>query len=137
LHLLKRIQASGAATGSGGERREVQPGAAQSRRSSPGQVADWAQSAQGKNGNRVAEQAGGAMLDTVRVVGRASSKIAETASASGEVSLRIPQEGEAVGQLDQVVRQSVALVEESAVAGEGLHIQAGQLWELATSFRFR
>jgi len=90
-----------------------------------------------ENGNRLAEQAGGAMQDIVQEVGRVSTLIAEIASASGEQSRGISQVGEAVGQLDQVTQQNAALVEESAAAAESLRNQAQQLSELVASFRLR
>jgi methyl-accepting chemotaxis protein-1 (serine sensor receptor) len=90
-----------------------------------------------ENGNRLAEQAGGAMQDIVQEVGRVSTLIAEIASASGEQSRGISQVGEAVGQLDQVTQQNAALVEQSAAAAESLRNQAQQLSELVASFRLR
>ncbi|MEJ6000299.1 methyl-accepting chemotaxis protein [Paucibacter soli] len=90
-----------------------------------------------ENGNRLAEQAGGAMQDIVQEVGRVSTLIAEIANASGEQSRGIAQVGAAVGQLDQVTQQNAALVEQSAAAAESLRNQAQQLAELVASFRLR
>ncbi|MFY7915548.1 MAG: methyl-accepting chemotaxis protein, partial [Rubrivivax sp.] len=90
-----------------------------------------------ETGNRLAENAGGAMQSIVSEVQRVSTLISEIATASSEQSRGISQVGEAVGQLDQVTQQNAALVEQSAAAAESLRNQAQQLAELVARFKLR
>ena len=79
--------------------------------------------------------AGRTMAEVVAAVGKVSNLIAEIAAASQEQSAGIEQINMAVTQMDQVVQQNAALVEEATAATESMQVQAGSLLQLVSRFR--
>ena len=86
-------------------------------------------------GARLVDEAGRTMGEIVDSVRRVSALMAEIAAASEEQSSGIAQVNGAVTQMDQVVQQNAALVEEAAAATDSMRDQARAL--LAAVGRFR
>ena len=66
---------------------------------------------------------------------KVNNLIAEIAAASQEQSSRIGQVSTAVHQMDRVVQQNAALVEEATAATESMKEQAGSLLDMVSRFR--
>ncbi|WP_375211838.1 methyl-accepting chemotaxis protein [Aquabacterium sp.] len=90
-----------------------------------------------ETGARLVDAAGSTMTDIVESVKRVSGIIGEITAAASEQSDGIGQVNQAVTQLDQMIQQNAALVEESAAAAASLKGQATTLSELMGSFRLR
>jgi methyl-accepting chemotaxis protein len=84
--------------------------------------------------NRV-DAAGHTMVGVVVSVQKVSELIAEIAAASQEQSSRIGQVSTAVMQIDRVVQQNAALVEEATAATESMKEQADGLLEIVSRFQ--
>jgi methyl-accepting chemotaxis protein len=85
-------------------------------------------------GSRLADAAGRTMQDIVTASQEASTLVQDIAAASREQSSGIAQVGTAVTQMDQVVQQNAALVEEAAAATTALKEQADALLALVARF---
>ena len=79
--------------------------------------------------------AGRKMEDIVASVQRVGELIAEIAAASQEQSSGIEQVNTAITQMDQVVQQNAALVEEAAAATQSMKDQSAALLEAVSRFR--
>jgi len=88
-----------------------------------------------KAGTRLVGEAGGTMQDVVDSVQRVAGIIAEITDAATHQSDGITQVNEAMGQMDAVVQQNSALVEEAAAAADALQQQAFALAEAVGVFR--
>ncbi|MDP5009067.1 MAG: methyl-accepting chemotaxis protein, partial [Glaciimonas sp.] len=79
------------------------------------------------SGSDLANRAGQTMREVVQSVKRVTDIMDEISSASQEQSTGIAQVNQAVIQMDQVMQQNAALVEEAAAAAMSLEEQAQQL----------
>ncbi len=86
-------------------------------------------------GTRLVEAAGTTMEEIVVSVKRVTEMMSEISSASQEQLNGIEQVTGAVTQMDRVVQQNAALVEESAVAAGNMADQADQLMESVARFK--
>ncbi|WP_277986378.1 methyl-accepting chemotaxis protein [Noviherbaspirillum cavernae] len=87
------------------------------------------------SGTRAVDDAGRTMEDIASSVRRAAEIMAEIAAASREQSAGIEQVNEAVARMDLVTQQNAALVEEAAIAAEGMSAQALKLAQLISAFK--
>ncbi|MDB5861770.1 MAG: methyl-accepting chemotaxis transducer transrane protein [Ramlibacter sp.] len=85
-------------------------------------------------GGQQVDAAGHTMVDVVLSVKKVSDLIAEIAVASQEQSAGIGQVNTAVAQMDQVVQQNAALVEEATAATESMREQAEGLLKMVARF---
>jgi methyl-accepting chemotaxis protein len=81
------------------------------------------------------DAAGHTMVGVVVSVQKVSELIAEIAAASQEQSSRIGQVSTAIMQMDRVVQQNAALVEEATAATGSMNEQAESLLEIVSRFR--
>jgi methyl-accepting chemotaxis protein len=88
-------------------------------------------------GTREVGAAGEKIEAIVRSVEQVSALVAEIATASQEQSSGIGQVNTAVAQMEHVVQQNAALVEESAAATESMKFQADNLLERVSRFRLQ
>ena len=88
-----------------------------------------------RSGARQADQAGDIMREVVGSVQGVTTIMAEISSASREQSEGIEQVNLAVAEMDGVVQQNAALVEEAAAAAGSLQDQATRLGEAVAVFR--
>jgi methyl-accepting chemotaxis protein-1 (serine sensor receptor) len=86
-------------------------------------------------GTRLVGDAGGTMRDVVDSVQRVAGIIAEITATATHQSEGIAQINDAMGQMDGVVQQNSALVEEAAAAADALQQQALALAEAVGVFR--
>jgi methyl-accepting chemotaxis protein len=86
-------------------------------------------------GSRLVGQARHTMEDIVGSVRQVSDLVAEIAAASRQQSAGIGQVNTAIAQMDQVVQQNAALVEEASAATESMAHQATVLLETVARFR--
>jgi methyl-accepting chemotaxis protein-1 (serine sensor receptor) len=86
-------------------------------------------------GTRLVGDAGGTMQEVVDSVQRVAGIIAEITATAMHQSEGITQVNEAMGQMDGVVQQNSALVEEAAAAADALQQQALALAEAVGVFR--
>jgi methyl-accepting chemotaxis protein len=86
-------------------------------------------------GSRLADAAGATMQDVVTSVASVSERIAEIATATLAQSHGVRQVNAAIAQMDQVVQQNAALVEESAAATASMKDGAEVLLQLVSRFR--
>jgi methyl-accepting chemotaxis protein len=87
------------------------------------------------DGTRLVDAAGRTMGEIVGSVGSVSRLIAEIAAASDEQRSGIEQVNAAIGQMDQVVQQNAALVEQTTHFAEALHMQSAALLRAVAQFR--
>ena len=88
-----------------------------------------------QSGSRQAGQAGSVMADVVASIEGVTTIMTEIASASNEQLDGIEQVNQAVAQMDAVVQQNAALVEEAAAAAGSLQGQADHLTEAVSVFK--
>ena len=88
-----------------------------------------------ETGNRLVEEAGTTMQETVAGIHKLNDIMGEIKSASEEQSIGIEQVNQAVSQMDQVTQQNAALVEQAAAASDSLQDQAASLAQLVGSFK--
>lgn len=88
-----------------------------------------------EDGARQAHEAGEVMTEVLGSVQGVTTIMAEISSASAEQLDGIEQVNEAVAQMDLVVQQNAALVEEAAAAAGSLQEQAHRLTEAVAVFR--
>src|SRR5690606_17573523 len=88
-----------------------------------------------QSGSRQATQAGTVMREVVASIEGVTTIMGEIASASNEQLDGIEQVNQAVAQMDIVVQQNAALVEEAAAAAGSLQDQAGHLTEAVSVFK--
>lgn len=88
-----------------------------------------------ESGSRQATQAGAVMRDVVASIEGVTTIMAEIASASNEQLDGIEQVNQAVAQMDGVVQQNAALVEEAAAAAGSLQDQASRLSGAVSVFK--
>jgi methyl-accepting chemotaxis protein len=88
-----------------------------------------------QEGGRLVDAAGHTMVDVVQSVGRVSDMLAEIAAASQEQSAGIGQVNTAVTQMDQVVQQNAALVEQATAATSSMQGQADALLQMVARFQ--
>ena len=86
-------------------------------------------------GARQATEAGGVMREVVSSVGGVTTIMAEISSASREQSQGIEDVNRAVAEMDGVVQQNAALVQEAAVASGSLQEQADRLADAVAVFK--
>ncbi|NML46318.1 HAMP domain-containing protein [Ramlibacter sp. G-1-2-2] len=86
-------------------------------------------------GGALVDAAGHTMVDVVLSFKKVSDLIAEIAAASREQSEGIGQVNTAVAQMDRVVQQNAALVEQASAATESMKEQSGALLRLVARFR--
>ncbi|TAN66768.1 MAG: PAS domain S-box protein [Methylobacter sp.] len=86
-------------------------------------------------GTKLAAQAGCAMEEILSSVSGVSSMMSEITAASVEQSSEIEQINLAITQMDNVIQQNAALVEQAAVAAESLEEQAQNLAVIVSCFR--
>jgi methyl-accepting chemotaxis protein len=82
-----------------------------------------------------ADAAGRSMEEIIRAIVRVSDMFADIAASSQEQTSGIEQVNTAVSQMDQVVQQNAALVEEAAAATGALSGNAAELLDLVNRFR--
>jgi methyl-accepting chemotaxis protein len=97
-----------------------------------GLIADSVQQVQA--GGQLVDAAGHTMVDVVLSFKKVSDLIAEIAAASKEQSEGIGQVNTAVAQMDRVVQQNAALVEQATAATESMKEQSGGLLQLVARF---
>lgn len=88
-----------------------------------------------RSGARQADQAGAIMGEVVDSVRGVTTIMGEISSASNEQSDGIEQVNQAVAQMDTVVQQNAALVQEAAAAAGSLQEQATRLTEAVAVFK--
>ena len=86
-------------------------------------------------GTRLVGEAGGTMQEVVDSVQRVAGIIAEITATAVHQSDGISQVNDAMGQMDAVVQQNSALVEQAAAAADALQQQAQELAEAVGVFR--
>ena len=86
-------------------------------------------------GTRLVAEAGGTMDDVVTSVRRVAGTIAEITGTTAQQAEGIIQINETMSQMDTVVQQNSALVEEAAAAADSLQQQAMALAEAVGVFR--
>ena len=86
-------------------------------------------------GTSLVNRAGATMTDVVSSIKEVTDVVSEISAAGTEQSGVVLQVTNAVSQMDQVTRQNVALVEESATAAESLKAQAAELVQIVAVFK--
>lgn len=86
-------------------------------------------------GSQLASAAGATMTDIVASVARVSAIIASISSAGVEQENGIAQINVAIANLDSDTQQNAALVEQAAAAADAMHLQAGELTAMVSSFK--
>ncbi|MCY7317719.1 MAG: methyl-accepting chemotaxis protein [Ramlibacter sp.] len=86
-------------------------------------------------GTVLADAAGQTMAQIVASFREVTDLVTEIAAASQEQSSGIAQVNMAVTQMERVVQQNAALVEEATVATESMKTQAGSLLQMVSRFR--
>ncbi|MCE8018807.1 HAMP domain-containing protein [Halomonas sp. MCCC 1A11036] len=89
------------------------------------------------NGTEQVGRAGESMGELMASVNRVANMLGEISMAAGEQSDGIGQVSVAVADLDRMIQQNAALVEESTTAAERLSEQADRLARVVGSFRLR
>jgi len=89
------------------------------------------------SGTALAGVAGATMTDIVAGVQELSVILAAINAASAEQAQGIEQVGHAITEMDGVIRQNAALVEQAAAAAESMREQAGSLSALVGTFQVR
>lgn len=87
------------------------------------------------DGTRLVDDAGRTMGEILVAVGSVSRLVAEIAAASEEQRAGISQVNAAIGQMDRVVQQNAALVDETSRWTEALHLQSSALLRAVAQFR--
>ncbi|MFO1197056.1 MAG: methyl-accepting chemotaxis protein [Burkholderiaceae bacterium] len=90
-----------------------------------------------RDGALKVDAAGSSMGRIVGSIGEVNALISAISRASARQSDEVEQVNDAIAQLEQMTQQNAALVEESAAAAEGLHVQAHQLTRLVDRFKLR
>ena len=88
-------------------------------------------------GAKLVKGAGAKMDDIVASVKRVTDVVSGIAGASGEQLDGIEQVNRAVTQMDQVVQQNAALVEQTSAATEAMVTQAAQLVDAVARFKLK
>jgi methyl-accepting chemotaxis protein-2 (aspartate sensor receptor) len=88
-----------------------------------------------QSGSRQADEAGQIMKEVLEAVQGVTTIMAEISSASHEQADGIGQVNVAVSEMDSVVQQNAALVEEAAAAAGSLQEQAARLAEAVSVFK--
>lgn len=88
-----------------------------------------------RSGAKQASEAGGIMQEVVGSVHGVTTIMGEISSASTEQSDGIQQVNQAVTEMDSVVQQNAALVEQAAAAAGSLQDQAARLTEAVSVFK--
>ncbi|WP_162989522.1 methyl-accepting chemotaxis protein [Comamonas sp. lk] len=88
-----------------------------------------------EQGTSLVNKAGETMQEVVQSIQRVADIVGEISEASAEQSQGVSQVGEAVTQIDHVTQQNAALVEESAMAADGLNNQAAELVRAVSVFK--
>ncbi|CAM5780482.1 methyl-accepting chemotaxis protein [Castellaniella caeni] len=88
-------------------------------------------------GNAQADRAGATMQEIVEAIRQVTTIMGEISAASREQTTGIEEISTAITQMDDVTRQNVSLVEESAAAASSLQAQADTLLQLVSSFQLR
>jgi methyl-accepting chemotaxis protein-1 (serine sensor receptor) len=86
-------------------------------------------------GTRLVGEAGSTMRDVVDSVRRVAGIVTEITASAAHQSEGIAQVNDAMGQMDAVVQQNTALVEEAAAAADALRQQALALADIVGVFR--
>ena len=86
-------------------------------------------------GSQLVNQAGSTMDENVASVKRVTDIMADIASATQEQDTGIEQVNRAIIEMDTVIQQNAALVEQAAAAAESLQDQAGSLAQLVSVFK--
>ncbi len=86
-------------------------------------------------GNSLVDKTGDTLGEIATSVQQVADLIAEIAAASQEQATGIDEINRAVSQMDEVVQQNAALVEEAAATSEGLADQAGNLTQVMSVFK--
>jgi methyl-accepting chemotaxis protein len=88
-----------------------------------------------ETGAKLVDTAGRKMEEIVTSVGKVSELIAEIDAASDEQRSGIEQVNAAIGQMDQVVQQDAALVDQTTQSTEALHRHSAALLQSVAQFR--
>ncbi|GGY74511.1 methyl-accepting chemotaxis protein [Pseudoduganella plicata] len=86
-------------------------------------------------GAKLVDQAGATMAEIVDSVRRVTDIMGEISTASIEQTAGIEQVNSAVVEMDQVVQQNAALVEQAAAAASSLQEEAGNLAQVVAVFK--
>ncbi|GGB92506.1 methyl-accepting chemotaxis protein [Pseudoduganella buxea] len=86
-------------------------------------------------GARLVDQAGATMAEIVDSVRRVTDIMGEISTASIEQTAGIEQVNSAIAEMDQVVQQNAALVEQAAAAASSLQDEAGTLAGVVAVFK--
>jgi len=86
-------------------------------------------------GAQLVDEAGRTIVQVVEAVREVSGLVAEIAAASEEQSSGLAQVNTAVTQMDQVVQQNAALVEQATAATDSMREQAQGLLDVVGRFR--
>ncbi len=86
-------------------------------------------------GARLVDQAGATMAEIVDSVRRVTDIMGEISTASIEQTAGIEQVNSAIAEMDQVVQQNAALVEQAAAAASSLQDEAGNLAHVVAVFK--
>lgn len=87
-----------------------------------------------RSGTKLVQEAGETMQGILTAVQRVSDVVGQITAAMAEQNAGIGRVNGAVTRLDHITQKNAALVEQSAVAAESLHEQAGRLKELVGMF---
>jgi methyl-accepting chemotaxis protein len=87
------------------------------------------------SGAQLVDEAGRTIVQVVEAVREVSGRVAEIAAASEEQSSGVAQVNTAVTQMDQVVQQNAALVEQATAATDSMREQAQALLDVVGRFR--
>ena len=87
------------------------------------------------DGAKLVREAGDALTGVVTAVGTISELASGLSRSSAEQSSALNEVNDDVRRLDDVTRQNTAMVEETAAAGQSLHLNAERLLELVAVFR--
>ena len=88
-----------------------------------------------EEGSRLVDASGAALGEILESVKKVTDIVAEIAAASAEQSDGIEQVNRAITQMDGVVQQNAALVEEAAAASKSMEEESGNLRELMGFFK--
>jgi methyl-accepting chemotaxis protein len=94
-----------------------------------------ASTAQVRDGNRLAGEAGATIAEVVASVRRVTAMVGDIARASAEQSGGIDQVGRAIVGMDGVTQQNAALVQQGAASAAAMREQAQRLAAVVARFR--
>ena len=87
------------------------------------------------DGAKLVREAGDALTGVVTAVGTISELASGLSRSSAEQSSAVNEVNDDVRRLDDVTRQNTAMVEETAAAGQSLHMNAERLLQLVSVFQ--